>query len=695
MRISFLALALISSQSILAHDLSDTTLDEVKVNASSIFIAPYHLPTVRSATKIDAPLRDIPQTVNVVPQSLLRDQAMHSLQDALKVVPGIGLSTGDGQRDQVTIRGFSALADQFIDGLRDDAMYFRDLANIEQVEILKGPAAVLYGRGSSGGLINRITKKPGIDQSEVSAQLGSWMQRRGEFDLARKADKEGHLAWRITGAVEGGNHYRDQQFLNRHALSPSVLLTFSPATQLLLQAEHLSDRRVTDLGIPSFQGRPVNIPPHVYYGAANARDVDYTHTRVGAIAFTLDHQFDSIWSLRNTGRYYDYRLDRHNTFVSSVNENTRMATFMRGDVQRHETGFFNQTELMQKHFWGGMMQQFLYGIEFGQQNKDLWTARKTIGSVNLFNPILPTLPLALAAKPIINNTSILTVASAYTQALLTFTPHWKALAGIRYDRFQQSMTEKMFGKNNLDRIDHAWSPRAGLVYQPLAGQSYYLSYSQSFQPSAEFFPLAQNNAHIAPEKTSNHEIGAKFDFFQDQLALAIAIFRLERTHMKTADPATHRLIPLGAQRSDGVELTLSGQLSPDWEIWSGYAYLNAHMVSSLAIDAREPVQGKRPTLTPMHSANLWLKKILSQGWSAALGINHVGNRFANPGNTVTLPHYTTVDTMLSYQSKRYDVQLNFFNLFNRQYIIAGHGSSPHLSLPGAPRSFQLTTRYRF
>lgn len=167
-----------------AQTQAEQQLPEVKVQGGRE-AAGYNAPTATSATKIEAPLRDIPQTVNVVPQELLRDQGARSLQDALKNVPGIGLSHGDGQRDQVTIRGFTAIADQFIDGLRDDALYFRDLSNIERVEVIKGPASVLYGRGSSGGLINRITKKPGDNLVEVTGQIGSWNQRRGEFDFGR------------------------------------------------------------------------------------------------------------------------------------------------------------------------------------------------------------------------------------------------------------------------------------------------------------------------------------------------------------------------------------------------------------------------------------------------------------------------------------------------------------------------------
>lgn len=672
-----------------------TELPAMTVTAGREATPTYNPPVASSATKIEAPLRDIPQTVNVVPQSVLRDQGARSMQDVMRAIPGIGLSHGDGQRDQVTIRSFSAISDQFIDGLRDDALYFRDLSNIEQVEVVKGPASVLYGRGSSGGLINRITKKPGIDRNEVTLQVGSWNQRRGEFDLAQTfGDKT--VAFRITGAVERADSYRDQQFLNREALAPSAAIKLGDDTRLLIQGEYLSDRRVTDFGIPAYRGRPVDVATGTYYGAANSRDVDYSQADVSAFGFTLDHRFNSEWSVRNAFRAYDYSLDRNNTLVGSVNEAARTASLNRSNVRRQEDGYFNQTELTQKVTMTGMQHQLLYGIEIGKQNKDqVFRTRNNVATVSLFNPVLPVLPLTVTTAPSTDNLGIMTVTSGYVQDLATLSEHWKALVGIRYDRFEQETRERRPGQRDVERTDSAWSPRAGLVFQPNLSQSYYVSYSKSFQPSAEGFALAANNAQIAPEETTNQEVGAKFDFLDGMASATASLFRVERTNVKTTNPATNTLVPLGVQRTNGAELSLSGDLTHGWQIWSGYAWLDAEMVSSVAIDAGQPVQGKRPTLTPKQSANLWLTKSLGQGFGAGGGLNYVGERFANPGNTVTLPGYTTFDTMAYYRAKGFDVQLNLMNLFDRKYIISAHGSSPNLNLPGAPRSAQLTVRYAF
>lgn len=676
---------------------AEQSLPEVLVSVSRDLPPTYNPASAVSATKIEAPLRDIPQTVNVVPQSLLRDQGVRSMQDVLKAVPGIGMSSGDGQRDQVTIRGFSAISDQFIDGLRDDALYFRDLSNIEQIEVIKGPASVLYGRGSSGGLINRISKKPGIDKSEVSLQAGSWNQRRGQFDLARNNSESG-VAIRVSGALERADSYRDQQFLKREALAPSLLFKLGADTKLLLQGEYLNDKRVTDFGVPSYRGLPVAVPAATYYGAANAKDFDYSESHVEALGFTLDHRFNSAWSVRNAFRRYDYSLDRNNTLVASVNEAAQTATLTRGNVKREEDGYTNQTELVQKAELAGMPHQLLYGVEFGTQNKDQVVRNKAgIATVSLFNPVAPAVPFTAPVAPSSDNLGIFKVASVYVQDLVTLSQRWKALAGVRYDRFEQETRERIAGRSNLERTDRAWSPRAGLVYQPTASEAYYASFSRAFQPSGESFVLAANNAELSPEVTTNNEVGAKLDFLAGLASASASLFQLERTNIKSQVPNSSPavLMPIGIQRTNGLELTFSGQLPQGWQVWSGYSYLDARVVSSIATDDGQLVQGKRATLTPKHSANLWLSKALGRGFGFGAGVNYVGERFANPGNTLTLPSFVTADAMLYYRTAGLDLQLNMLNLFDRQYIVAGHGTSKNLNVPGAPRSLQLTARYHF
>ena len=662
--------------------------------------------TSASGTKTEMALRDVPQTINVVPAAVIRDQHAMSLQDIMKNIPGVGLSTGDGQRDQVFIRGFTAIGDQFVDGFRDDALYFRDLSNVERLDVIKGPAAVLYGRGSSGGLVNRITKKPGIDITDVALSLTNTKGRRGEVDVGRVGET---VDWRFTGARELSDSYRDQQFINRTALAPSVAIRLSGATTLLLQGDYLEDRRLTDFGIPSYQGRPVAVDARTYYGAANARDADFSQSRVVSTAATLTHKFSDSLSLRNAFRYYDYHLDRNNTNISgNVNEVRGTMNLAHAKLNRDESGWFNQTELTQKLRAGATRHEVLYGAEFGKQNKDAasWAAAVVATNVSIFNPVLPVVdPGKLGVRS--DTFATYDTAAAYVQDAVSFSDEWKALAGLRYDRYQQqSRLANGAGVTtaNLSRTDSAVSPRAGLVWQPGGTQSYYASWSRSFQPSGENFALAANNADLAPETTRNTEVGAKYDLWGGRANASVSLFRLERDNIKTSDPITNRIVPVGTQRTDGLELTFNADLHDGWKMMAGYAWLDATITDSIAVDrsvnapgtttaSAVAVKGKRATLTSRNTANLWLTKDLGHGFTVGGGANAVGSRYANPGNTVVLPGYVTADAMAAYRTGRYEVQLNVNNIGDTRYIVSGHGSSPNLSLPGAPRNVALTLRY--
>ena len=666
----------------------------------------YVAATSASGTKTEMALRDVPQTINVVPAAVIKDQHAMSIQDIMKNIPGVGLSTGDGQRDQVFIRGFTAIGDQFVDGFRDDALYFRDLSNVERLEVIKGPAAVLYGRGSSGGLVNRITKKPGIDITDVALSLTNTQGRRGEVDVGRVGET---VDWRVTGAREVSDSYREQQFINRTALAPSVAIRLSGATKLLLQGDYLEDRRLTDFGIPSWHGRPVAVAAGTYYGAANARDADFSQSRVVSTAATLTHKFSDTLSLRNAFRYYDYHLDRNNTNISgNVNEVKGTMSLGHAKLNRDESGWFNQTELTQKLLTGSLRHEVLYGAEFGKQNKDAsnWASTVVATNVSIFQPVLPQVNRSkLGARS--DTFGTYDTAAAYVQDAIAFSDEWKALAGLRYDRYkQQSRLANALGVTTADlsRTDAAFSPRAGLVWQPSAVQSYYASWSRSFQPSGENFALAANNTDLAPETTRNTEVGAKYDLWGGRANATVSLFRLERDNIKTSDPITNRIVPVGTQRTDGLELTFNADLHDGWKMMAGYAWLDATITDSIAVDksvnvpggiiAREvPVKGKRATLTARNTANLWLTKELGHGFTVGGGANAVGSRFANAGNTVVLPGYVTADAMAAYRTGRYEVQLNVNNIGDTRYIVSGHGSSPNLSLPGAPRNVALTLRY--
>ena len=649
-----------------------------------------YVPKETGAAKVAMPLKDLPQSVAVVPAEVLRDQRALSLQDALKNVPGVSFSHGDGQRDQVTIRGFTAIADQYVDGFRDDGLYFRDLSNVERVEVIKGPAAVLYGRGSSGGLINRVTKKPNVDVIGGAFTYGSKGIARGEIDLGQFDDRSG-IGFRLTGALEDSDSFRDQQFVKRMAIAPSFLLGDGKATTLLVQADYLKDRRLTDFGIPAINGAVVDVPRSTYYGAANARDVDVSQSEVLSQTVTLAHRFSDALLLRNGFRHYRYTLDRHNTNPTAVDAVAGTVSLSHGGILRDEDGWSNQTELTHKFELAGTRHTVLYGVEIARQVKDAATVRSRVVAVTpILDPVLPTLSNADFTEFSAQSTSTLKTRGLYVQDFVELGSGIKALVGVRHDRFEQR-TRLIIpaAAEPLHRIDRKWSPRAGLIFQPDEAQSYYASWSTSFQPSAETFALAANNQDIAPEKTTNKEIGAKYTLLDNRLNLQVAGFILRRTGIKGSDPANPQVvIPIGTQRTRGIEVSGTLDLPSGFRAILGYAYLDARVSHS----ANPTFVGKGATLTPRHAANAFLTKSFGDRFGIGAGANYVGDRWADPANTTVLDSYFTADAMAWSRVGPARLQLNVYNLFNRNYIVSGHGTSAILNLPGAPRTVLGTVR---
>ncbi|MCF7200790.1 TonB-dependent receptor [Pseudomonas oligotrophica] len=655
----------------------------------------------KSALKIDAALRDIPQSISVVPQALLEDQGADSLEDALKNVPGIGLSNGDGQRDQVTIRGFSAIGDMYIDGIRDDALYYRDMSNIERVEVIKGPAAVLYGRGSSGGLINSVSKKPTFaPEQEIGVSFDSEGKRRTQFDAGWADEQQQDKAFRVTGALEDSDTFRDGGFLERKALAPSAYFRLSDDLELNLGASYLYDKRLIDFGIPALDGRPVKVDPDKRFGSADP-DQDYTRSEVFSLTAGLDYRINDAFTLSNTTRYYHYDLDRNNTlahtdanrFVTAA-DGSLLVKLKRGNVQRKEDGWFNQTELKQTAQLAGINHQLLYGVEIGRQEKDqLFYNLNDVARVPVYGDGLVRVPSQAPGKTGDGLNTQQTL-GFYVQDLIELSPHWKALLGLRYDEFEQRYRDDLKDAE-LERTDYTLSPRAGLVWQPDDVQAYYLSVSRSYQPSGEMFQISAANAELDPEETTNYEIGAKWNLLDDRLLLTAALFRLERTQIKTADPVDpSKLVLAGEQRTDGFELTFTGQVTDQWQLYGGYAYLDAEITKSNSNTGGVPNEGQVPTLTPRHSANLWAVRSLSPEWRVGMGANYVGRRYTSLDNVTQMPGYTTVDAALFYQQPKWDAALRLFNLFDKEYYASAHGSVD-LITPGAPRTLELSANYRF
>jgi catecholate siderophore receptor len=677
----------------------DLAMSTVIVRDRKIDTGSYDVPDATSATKISVPLRDVPQTVNVVPAVVLHDQNALSLQDALQNVPGLSFSVGDGQRDQVTIRGFSAISDQFVDGVRDDALYFRDLSNIERVEVLKGPASVLYGRGSAGGLVNRITKKPLADPLvEAGVTFGAHGQRRGEFDAGTTAAGKDAL-FRLTGAVEDSTGFRDRYFLRRQAVAPSATLRLRPDTTLAIQAGYLHDRRLADQGVPSYHGRPVDVPADTYFGAANAGARAFVQSDVKSATATLDHVVTPDLKLHTVLRAYDYALDRNYTSIGGIQDGAApTVTIGQSHRLRDEDGRYLQNELSRTLAWGTTDHKLLVGLELGRQDKrEVLRARNNVATYNLFAPVLADLPaLPDTVTPGADNRNRVDIAGLYVQDLVALTPEWKLLAGVRHDRLEQDRDDRTAKNVDLHRVDDTWSPRLGAVYQPTGTVAVYASWNRSFQPIADSFTLRANSDALKPTQTVNKEAGVKLDL-SARSSLTAALFDMTQSNIQVADPAnTNFSLPVGRQRTRGLEVSFMGELAPGWDAIAGYALMRGTIEDSTErTSAGTPFAGNTAALTPRHTFNAWIKRRLDGRFWVGAGGRAESSRYASPDDLATLPGYGVLQLGAGYDGSKVDVTFTVRNVLDRAYFVSAHGGANDYNMPGEPRTLLVSARYRF
>ncbi|HDG9823380.1 TPA: TonB-dependent siderophore receptor [Acinetobacter nosocomialis] len=673
-----------------------TNLPTISVKADKENSLKQEVGQASSATKGLMQLKDVPQIVNVVPKQILREQTVTSMQGALQNVAGLSFSVGDGQRDQVMIRGFSAITDNYVDGIRDDALYFRDMSNVERVEVLKGPASVLYGRGSAGGLVNKINKKP-MDQSlrEVSLIGSTTGQRRAEVDVNEKVAE--NVKVRLTGAVEDSDGYRDQAFLKRQAVAPSVQWDITDKTKLLLQADYLHDDRLADQGFPTdpITGKPVKTNPKTFYGALNGKEVGDVDTEISSQTISLDHEFNDQLKYHGAVRHYNYSLDRQYSVVA--HQDSKKNKLPADQIQlsqskriRNEDGVYIQQELSTLFNTGFLKHNTLIGAEYSKQHKDelVWSKARQI--TNIFNPELENwAPLDTSIAAETNNSNTFETYGIYLQDLMTVTDQLKVLVGLRYDNLSQDRNNKVKSQI-LNRTDNTYSPRIGLVYQPLSNLSLYTSYNRSFQPLADSFVLYTNSADLSPTKSENVEVGAKWDV-NYQLNVTLALFEMSQTNIQNQDPANpNQALLAGEQKTKGVELSLTGQLTDQLSVLAGYSYMDGKIEKSTV-----GFTGNHSALTPNNTANLWLKYQINDHWYAAVGGRGESSRFSAPDNKNVLPGYAVVNAALGYQSERYDVNLNLNNLFDRDYFVSGHSGANDSNMMGDPLNAQVALRYRF
>lgn len=637
-----------------------------------------------TATKTPTPIIDVPQAVTVITADQLEDQAVTQLGDALRFVPGVSLETGEGQRDEVFIRGQETTADFYLDGLRDDAEYFRSLYNIERVEVLKGASALIFGRGAGGGAINRVSKKARINGTEVQGAAN--LDTFGAFALTGdvNATAAPGFAVRLNGTYEEFANHRDVYEGRFFGISPTLTADLGPQTRLYAHYTYDDDARVTDRGIPSLNNLPISGFDETFFGDAA---FNHAETQVHIARTRLEHDFSPALSVNASLQFADYDKYYANIVPSSATATTvTLSGYESGTERQNVIAQFN---MIGTFATGEIGHTLLVGAEAGWQDTDAIRnqARFNNGAdssvtVNLAQTI--AVP-AFALAPQRQSMSELETLSIYAQEQLDF-GIVQLVGGVRYDRFDLE-TRDLVANFNGARVDEKWSPRLGLIVKPQENLSLYASYGTSFLPQSgnQFTVLDQLDESLEPEEFENLEAGIKYAPHRD-LLLTAALFRLTRSNSQSVD-GNGLTVLTGESQVDGFEVGLAGEPMDGLSLSLGYAYLDGEITGGAS-------SGTTLQQVPEHQITAWARYDVSERLGFGAGLVHLSDQFASNSNTVVLPAYTRVD-LAAYLTltDMISLQANVENLFDEDYYPSAHGNNN--IAPGAPLNASIGARLRF
>ncbi len=684
-------------------------LDEVNVVAKAISdtkpVKGYNAKRSRSATRTDTLLKDTPQSITVVTQDVMKDQSIQSVAEAIRYVPGVTASQGEGNRDAINFRGAGvSTGDFYVDGVRDDIQTYRDLYNTDRIEVIRGSNAMIFGRGGSGGLINRVSKEAGWDAvRELSVTYGAFDQKRTTIDIGNSINDV--AAFRLNAVYEDANSYRNGVTLERYGATPTLTIRPSDKTKIVLSAEYFMDKRIGDRGMPSIgsglRNRPYDIGDHgTFYG--NAR-LSPNQTETKAFNATIEHAFDNGLSIRNITRYADYDKYYDNVYANGavVNGRLDLGAYL-DDTQRQN--LFNQTDINYTLKAAGLEHKLMAGMELGRQKTDNFRESPVAGGDGLITGVAIDTPIYSGSRTWfnkrLNRSSDADTTAFYLQDQIMINPKWELVLGLRHDRFDVDYTDLPTTSNptrniKINTTDNKLSPRAGLIFKPLENLSLYASYSQSFVPRAgdQLNGLALNTANISPEKFINHEVGAKFDV-SPELSLTAAIYKLQRQNIVSVLTATESVL-IDGQETKGIELGVSGKLTSKWSMFGGYALQDGEITKANAKDGISA--GAELGQTPRQTFSLWNRYQLNEVWGAAIGVISRSEMYALTPTTThstILPGYTRVDAAIYGQfTKKLRLQINLENLMNKEYALSAHNNNN--IVPGSPLAGRATLIYNF
>ncbi|MGM3306414.1 TonB-dependent siderophore receptor [Anabaena sp. WFMT] len=643
----------------------------------------YRVPNASTGTRTDTLIRDIPQTIQVVPEEVIRDQRVTRLRDALLNVGGVIQDGGfGGGIDQLGIRGFFG-GGILVDGFKDGRGGIRETANVERIEVLKGPASVLYGGVEPGGVINLVTKQPLRDPYyNAEFSVGSFSTFRPSIDISGPINSDKTLLYRLNSVYESSEGFRDfNQNIQRFFISPTLKWEIGQATNVTFQFDYLNDERPFDRGFLAFGNGILDIPLKRILGEPD----DVRKVEEIGFSYRLEHNFNDNWKIRNAFRYqssddFDYRAE-----PVSFNETTGiLSRNFRSNDDYGET-YTLQTDVVGKFTTGSINHTLLFGVDLARDTSGGTQKRLPGGltpSIDVFNPVYNAIPrpgLEALTNVVRNNQNTSDSLGIFLQDQIALADNLKFLVGGRLDIVDQK-SRNFLNDSESSQYDTAITPRLGIVYQPIQPISLYASYSQSFQPN---FGTRVDGSVLEPERGTQYEVGVKSEFLDGRLAATLAAYNITKLNIATTDPANPDFsIPIGKQRNQGLEFNVAGQIQPGWNVIASYSYIDAEITES-----NDGLAGNQPPNVPFNTASLWttyqLQRGSLQGLGFGLGLFYVGDRQGDTDNTYIIPSYLRTDAAIYYQRDNWRAGINIQNLLNEKYFQGANFGRVTIE-PGAP-----------
>jgi iron complex outermembrane receptor protein len=628
----------------------------------------YRVPNTSVGTRTDTPLRDIPQSIQVVPRQVIEDRNPDSVIEATETVSGVVYDGGfaDAPTGSVVIRGF-AQPQQFRNGFRDtDRTGLTGLGTVEQIEVLKGPASVLYGAVEPGGIINVVTRQPSSDPAyTLNFEAGNRNLYQPSVDLTGPINKDKSVLYRFIAGYQSSDSFQEFAKSDILTIAPSIAINFSDRTSLNLFYEYVdySGNPPEDYSFLFSDGsRP---PRDFFLGYPSFSFRNITTQKFG---YSFKHEFSDNWQIRHNFSAAISDGKSSTTFPVALIDDSILELGVDESEFTRDT-YYGNIDIIGKFNTGSVSHQLLIGFDINRIEDSFAFSEGTVPNLDIFNPNYDV-PRPTDFVPAFSDANFTTGYGLYFQDQINIFKNLKLLVGGRFDWISQRT--EVVGETPQEQNNSAFSPRVGLVYQPSDTVALYASYSRSFQPT---FGSNLNGEAFKPARGTQYEVGAKADFLDGKLSATLAAYQLTRSNITTPDPNDPNFsIQVGEQRSRGIELDITGRILPGWNVTASYAYTDAEITEDNVF-----AEGNRLTNVPTHQASLWTTYEIQggdlKGLGFGLGLFYVGERQGDLDNSFALSDYLRTDFSLFYRRDRFKVALNFRNLFNTDYFRASDGSN--------------------